>query len=103
MGDLLLYQCSPGSRIRGEDSQCHLLFNSSTIERHCPGIAAPGALLTGFPFNPDSKVRVKLHTGTGTLRGSEELIGTYSGCQGHFLAIDLIAKYLFSIVFPVLR
>ncbi len=94
MGDLLLYQCSPGSRIRGEDSQCHLLFNSPTIECHCPGIAAPGALLTGFPFNPDSVVIVELHTRTGT----------YSGCQeGHFLAIDLTAKYLFSIVFPVSR
>jgi hypothetical protein len=33
--------------------------------------------LTGFPFNPDSIVRVKLHTGTGTLTGSEELLGTY--------------------------
>jgi hypothetical protein len=68
----------------GEDSQCHLLFNSPTIECHCPGIAAPGALLTGFPFNPDSIVRVKLHTETGNLTGRKRLLGTNSGCQGHF-------------------
>ncbi len=57
----------------GEDSQCHLLFNSPTIECHCPGIAAPGVPLTGFPFNPDSIVIVKLHTRTEYLTGSEKL------------------------------
>jgi hypothetical protein len=52
MGDLLLYinvAWGQGWGGGGEDSQCHLLFNSPTIECHCPGIAAPGALLTGFP------------------------------------------------------